>query len=521
MEVFLNEISYNYEIYEEKILKNFLPNYSSKQQQYNNFPPPKKTKIITTTNNDINILGGYIYSAVGDANQDTKKQEKLLNEIVNTLIYSQLKNGIEYENKYLVCIFMAIALFQLNADDSTTKEIGYWLDETIESFRRNEAVAISSQQQQQRDFSNFSEQLLQKLLLKKYGISTNYDEIKQKLKEYTTIEFTLSEIGMLTVYEIILSNPRNEKIDANNLYNVLIINSSNHHYYYDNDVGPNLSTVFMPITKTKKSRQWIKYNDYFLHKPHVFKKNEEEEEEEERTIAVDDDNKYVLVRISTLEMFQMWAVSYMMTRCYLILGEKHGYEVATKYRERVLDIELVIDDVSRNVCVRISGCCANEMQDTPYFQKDDPYVYQFIAVTIATYRRMLLYINPNFILGTPTHDHFIHTNHDGCLSKMFFVALKPSMHTNPELSPSPEAVINNTNDIISKFFISNASYTTYNSIFPIFQIERYMNDEEIIIAGAKFIKNIYKYEDPPFIKYTRSNVESLTTFINLLNYQIL
>ena len=137
----------------------------------------------------------------------------------------------------------------------------------------------------------------------------------------------------------------------------------------------------------------------------------------------------MLVKVKEKNMMKEWAISCMLSNAYSYLGSIGAVEeVNIKYHN--LDIQLVIENSSKDVCIQINvgqaGYDLADLEDAIYMEQHGESVFQFIAVNMALHLRMLLHIDPRYRLFKPFHDntsYFIFTSREsGWTSKVFYVA---------------------------------------------------------------------------------------------------
>ena len=221
----------------------------------------------------------------------------------------------------------------------------------------------------------------------------------------------------------------------------------------------------------------------------------------------------------------------MLKSCYYLLGDKYGYSQKDNYKEHLIDLHIVVDNVSGMVCVQIY----KDHHDDDYlttltqvrnifrntFDDYTPRAYQVFGTLVAIYTRMLLRVNSEEL--QPNIDfiknHFLFTkNWGGPGIQMFFYALKPSVpkiHTDNPYTVKVNQIVQDIFGLMIRLdgrhvlSLDNYDYDSNDNdafkdevarcvnieLEPLYHICSLLNDTDIIKQGAKFIKNVYNYAE--------------------------
>ena len=515
-----------YEIILEQCLPLYIPRELETQP-----PPLKKIKKDDKDKKFLTVFKGVIYSTVGSTICDGK-QEVFIKNIINSLLNEKSNE------KYVASILYAVALFQLSEDVNVMANstgllrrptLGFWLDDILKYFDQDiiecfheidnkwSSIVEDMIAEQRQDLADFAKKMTCKLVSVCFNNKVkNYDEIMRDSK------FTYSQIGMLLLCEI---------AGIDNMKRWLSKSS-----YYSNfqcgDILP-FSKMFVPM-ETEKIRNWHRYYDSSLENAPLVIKNMGYP-----NIAEDDaSNGYILLRLFYSDRLKTWAVSSMITTCYNIVGQRCGGFRETYYKEHVLDVQLVV--VGRFVCVQIHGENVDlcDLEDAIYLEQANEVGFQFIAITMGLYKRMLLYLNPyydlpnNYAYNENSYFMFI-SRENNEHSQLFFYAHLPKQHRIDCQDYDAEEReqyrldrINDINNYISKFIILKKWYDRAGGIGydmdqleSLFQIGKFLNDEEVISSGAKFIGKVIgdknQNSEAEFIRYTQTEKEAMDVFDSL------
>ena len=364
---------------------------------------------------------------------------------------------------------------------------------------------------------------MENLVSKYFGYTRTHNsiDIKQHLKDVTGVNFTTPQVGILTLCEIV-GNECMRKY----------LSDANYYKSFEYNVGMALSTMFVPIERHPKYKpQWKNCQDIFEFPPDTIK------EDSGKIIAEPKSHGYILLQILNRKKLITWAISCMMVRCYITLGERHKF-LEEYYRQHVLDVQLVVNESSGFVCLQIDNSNIStdltDLDDVIYLEQANETGFQFISTTIAVYTRILLYLDPHYELLDPapntnhSNSYFMYTSRDvGCYSKLFFYAHEANLHCNQEVGQQPKILVNKISDLIFKFILEKNWYDRciymgydIDQLDSLFQIGNFLNDKEIIISAAKFICKIRQNKHcfsnkHPFVRYTLSKEQAIDLFDKL------
>ena len=521
--VFKNLLSINYDpsFYKpyDDILGRCLPHYILRELE----SEPSPSKKMRKDSKKFCIFKGVMYSTVGSVICDSK-QEVFLQNILNIL---NDKLNEENEEKYVMSVFYAIALFQLSEDINIMADskdeivrptIGYWLDDIVKYFDHHDRWSLIAKKmiaEQRQHLASFAKAMVHVLVyIHLNNKGENYDELMRNSK------FTYPQIGMILLCEIA------------GLYNMerWLNNSSYYSNYRCGGILP-FSKMFVPIEqkKSKKKRHWENCGDSSLEAPPYVIENINDQ-----IIAEDEDiNGYILLRVLNGDMLKRWALSCMMTISYIIASGRYTVWKERYIKEPVLDAQLVVDESYGFVCVQIRGKQVDltDLKNAADLGDEEIEVgFHFIALTMALYKRMLLYLNPDYHLTmSDNNSYFMFISRENNEhSKLFFYAHQPELRNVDEqdaevCEQQKWDRVNEINDDISKFIIWKKWYASHNGseyiideMGGLFHLNYFLNDQEVITAGAKFIAKMIGDEcknlENPFIKYEQTDEESMDAF---------
>ena len=526
MEKLFQELSIQYEKFEE-YLGSALPHFERKKVDIISTskslePPGKKQKKLVNISFRT-VFNEIVYSSIGSSIKDGNQKE-FIQIIVDTL-FDQESTLMERKSSFC----MAVATLQLLQDVSVINSstilkkpaVGCWFEDILENYNENQSILISLKKtsKYQKELEQMSFHLVQSLVIRFCANAVVDDDDNDDVDKKDIISkfnndyvigsnFTLSEFGLLF---LCFQNVDIAKI---------CIKPSFASKFQCNVGLPALSELFIPIRyhgAKQVKQKWMTCQDFFNVTPECFKEEKIDEEIDTEALSsslqplVWQNNKlgYTLVSISTKDMLRQWGISMLCSNCFNFTHSK--YKVTVPYViDHILNIQLVIDSNSGFICVCIDDeefvFDMSDVQDATYLEQCNQPAYHFISNHFASYLRMLLYLNPNYRLPLDKSYFMAADHHFYKHSKMFFVPSIPSLsgqdslQTEKEIKILKESRVNGINNFISKYIIDQGWFDPryhfrrlgYDicSLEELFQIGFFLNDEEHICKGARYLAKV-------------------------------
>lgn len=535
MEELLKELSIQYKNY-ESYLELAMPHFERKKLDIGSLKPPpkkktkknppkKKTEKNPPKKKPLTTFHEIIYSSIGSAIKDGTQRE-FVQKLIDKLFYSTCK----LQRKSSFCT--AVALLQLLQDadiinsfavPGKNPRVGCWFKDILENFDGKNPIFTTLKKpiKYHTELEQMSYQLVHSLLSKICAIDIDKDNIDfiTKFNEKFVAginNFTLPEFGFLLLC-----------FKNSDIVTICTYPEFARCFLGDTELVA-LSELFIPIRYSSARisvQKWISSKDYFII-PAECLGGDDASVWQSRS----DGFKYTLIRISTKDMLLRWAISMLCSNCFELFQDRTT--------EHVLDLQLVIDNLSGFPCVSIDedflGPLISDKIDAVWMEGYNQPAYHFTSTHLAIYLRMFYYLNPYYRPPPLNKSYFISTDDIRYnYSKMFFIPKIPELYrskhlcylTEDKIKTKKQKKISKINDYISAYaiynqwidcgtFLFNRGYDK-DAIEDLFGIGKYINKEEIISKGAKYITSILDVDfipEKPFEKFSQKKEEGIEQF---------